>query len=418
MRDGRAFAQVREIVTSESFANYAYGYAWLACEHLHEQGLSIDPITVGDELERMNKMQDFVSGQWSGRALLGRLRQNGEPRHVLSYAENVQDMAIKRKLDVFLTKAVMWAKNGRRAKDILQDVESEMSRISLYSADDEYTVPIGVGVSEAYDWTDAAAHGRIVGVPTGLVDVDRTLGSLMAGNVYLVAARPGQGKTGFVLSVALHVAKHGKRVGVFSLEMSRQQVAQRLISQAAEVDLHRAILGKLEEQEWPKYTHGMEMVASLPIIINDLSSININQITQVSRKIKAAGGLDLLIVDYIQLATADNKQKYERREQEVSTVSRGLKYLARELNVPILVAAQLNRDVEKRGDKKPILSDLRESGSLEQDAYAVMFIYRKEETPSTAELIIAKHRNGPVGVCTLVFRGALAKFDNAFARKP
>lgn len=417
MRDGRVFAQVREIVAADSFGNHAYGYAWLACEHLHTQGLSIDVITVGDELERMGNMADFSNGQWSGRALLSQLRASGEPRNAMSYAENVQDLAVKRGLDLLFTKGVVWSKNGRRAKDIMQDIHAELAKIVLYSSNDEHTVPISVGVSEAYDWTDRASRGEVVGVPTGLIDLDKILTSLIAGNVYIVAARPGQGKTALVLSIARNVAKRGKRVGIFSLEMSRLQVSQRLIAQEAEISLDSLIHGQLEDNEWLKYTNAVEHVSDWPIVINDLSRININQITQTARKIKAAGGLDLLVVDYIQLAAADAK-KYERRDLEVSAVSRGLKYLADELNVPILAAAQLNRAVEQRSDKKPILSDLRESGSLEQDSYAVMFIYRKDETPSVAEIIVAKHRNGPVGMCDLTFRGPFARFDNAYTRLP
>jgi replicative DNA helicase len=276
-----------------------------------------------------------------------------------------------------------------------------------------FTVPLSVAVSEAYDWTDAAAQGKVVGVPTGLFDLDRILGSLIAGNVYIVAGRPGQGKTGLLLTIAKHAAQvNKKRVAIFSLEMSRLQVAQRLIAQEAEVDLQRIIQGKLLENEWPLYTQGVEVVADLSIVINDLSSININQIRQTARKIKANGGLDLIIVDYIQLAGGDGG-KYQNRELEVSAVSRGLKYLARELNVPILAAAQLSRAIEQRSVKTPILSDLRESGSLEQDAYAVIFIHVPEVEDNTIQLIVAKHRNGATGLCDLIIKKSFVKFENA-----
>jgi replicative DNA helicase len=253
----------------------------------------------------------------------------------------------------------------------------------------------------------------VVGVPTGLIDLDRILGSLIAGNVYIVAGRPGQGKTGLLLTIAKHAAQvNKKRVAIFSLEMSRLQVAQRLIAQEAEVDLQRIIQGKLLENEWPLYTQGVEVVADLSIVINDLSSININQIRQTARKIKANGGLDLIIVDYIQLAGGDGG-KYQNRELEVSAVSRGLKYLARELNVPILAAAQLSRAIEQRSVKTPILSDLRESGSLEQDAYAVIFIHVPEVEDNTIQLIVAKHRNGATGLCDLIIKKSFVKFENA-----
>lgn len=422
MRDGSRYAQARELVTADQFGNHAYGFAWQAMEHLHEQGMGIDTVTVGDELERMGKMSDFIHGQWSGRALLSSLRENGDPRNVITYAENVQDMAVKRGMDLFFTKCVNWSKNGRRAKDIIADVSAEFSKITLYSSQDEFTVPIGTAVSEAYDLTNAASNNEVVGVPTGFIDLDRILGSLYAGNVYLVAARTGQGKTGMLLSIAKTAAQtHGKRVAIFSLEMSRSQVAQRLISMASGVALDKITRGSMAENEWPLFTQAVEVIASLPIVINDLSSININEIRQTARKIKADGGLDLVIVDYVQLADS-GKKRQERRELDVSEVSRGLKYLARELNVPVLAAAQLSRAVEQRSEKRPILSDLRESGSLEQDAYAVMFIYRPDSyekdtaKQNTAEIIIAKHRNGPVGSCELIFRPTFAKFENAVSK--
>jgi len=289
------------------------------------------------------------------------------------------------------------------------------SQITIYGAQDEFTVPIGEAVSEAYDWTADAAEGKIKGVTTGLIDVDRLLGSLIPGNVYIVAGRPGKGKTGFVLTVAHNAAKRKKRVGMFSLEMSRMQVAQRLICINSEIDLQRVITGKLLDHEWPVYMHGVEEVSSLPIVINDLSSININQIRQTAHKIKASGGLDLLIVDYIQLA-AGTQKKYERRDLEVSAVSQGLKYLARELDVPILAAAQLSRSVEQRAEKRPVLSDLRESGSLEQDAYAVMFLHVEDDTPSLPHLLIEKHRNGPTGEVSLMFKREFTKFENATSK--
>lgn len=412
LRDGTKYEQAAEIVKPDSFGVHAYGYAWLAMEHLKEAGIAIDVFTVGDELERMNKMDDFSSGIWSGRALLSDLRSNGEPRNILAYAENVQDHATKRQLDAFFTKCVVWSKNGRRSKEIMQDVNNELGKITLYSQQDEFTVPFSVAVSEAYDETDIASQGQAVGIKTGLIDLDNILGSLLPKNVYLIAARPGEGKTALMGTIAMHAAKEGKRVGIFSLEMSRAQVAQRLISQESGIDLFKIINGKMNESEWTKYTEAVEKVAALPITINDLSSININSIRQTSRKIKEAGGLDLVILDYIQLT--DSGGKKERRELEVSEVSRGLKYLARELNVPVLAASQLNRDTEKKTGRRPILSDLRESGSLEQDAYAVMFIYTPDEikTPNLKELIIAKHRNGKKGTVSIFFKGELTQFVN------
>jgi replicative DNA helicase len=421
MRDGSTFAQAREIVTADSFGWLPYGWVWNAFEELYSNGMSIDTITVGDELDRTGKIDEFRmsdSAVLSGRMALSKIRETGNPKNLLSYAENVMDYAAKRQILQFLNKGASWAMNGRRAKDIIADMNAEFSKVTIYGAEDEFTVPMSVAVSEAYDWTDRASRNEVVGVPTGLIDLDRILGSMIAGNVYIVAGRPGQGKTGLLLTIAKHAAQvNKKRVAVFSLEMSRQQVAQRLIAQEGEVDLQRIIQGKLLETEWPLFTHAVEVVSDLPIVINDLSSININQIRQTARKIKANGGLDFIVVDYIQLAGGDGG-KYQNRELEVSAVSRGLKYLARELNVPILAAAQLSRAVEQRASKTPILSDLRESGSLEQDAYAVIFINAPEveDKQNIIQLLVAKHRNGQTGSAELVIKKSFVKFENAAIR--
>jgi replicative DNA helicase len=417
MRDGKIFDRAREIVNADDFDWQCYGWVWQACETLFTGGMYIDVITVGDELERQNRINDFQipGGYYKGRDALGKIRENGDPRHFMSYAENVQDYSAKRKILGFLQQGAKWAVNGRRANHIMEDLSKSFAGIEIYGSKNEYTVPIATAVSEAYDWTDRAAKGEMVGVKTGFADIDRILTALIAGNVYIIAGRPGGGKTAFLLTIARNAALANKRVGILSLEMSRLQVAQRLIAQDAQIDLQNIISGKLEEREWALYTNAVENVATYPIIINDLSSITISQIRQVARKIKSEGGLDLLILDYVQLAGNELGDRFERRELEVSKISRGLKHLARELDVPIFAAAQLNRAVEQRGDKRPVLSDLRESGSLEQDAYCVMFIHRTEKD-NVSEIIIAKHRNGPVGSVEVVFRNQYAAFASMARR--
>lgn len=422
LRGGReTYEKVKDFITPDMFWSVSHQSVWAGMGKIYNNGMQLDTVIVGDEMERMLAMGELVeewgNGIRNGRAYLSDLRRDGDPRNVETYAEQVQDYHIKRHLLEYSSKLAYWSANGRRGKDIMRDVEKEMSKILLFSAQDEYTLPISTAVSEAYDWTDKASRGEIVGVPTGFIDLDKILGTLISGNVYFIAGRPGLGKTALLLTVARHAAKDKKRVGIFSLEMSRLQVAQRLIAQEAEVDLQSIIQGKLQNHEWAKYTHGVEVVADLPIVINDLSSINIAQIRQTARKIKAAGGLDLLLVDYVQLATGEGNQ-YERRDLEVSAVSRGLKYLARELDIPILAAAQLSRAVEQRASQKPILSDLRESGSLEQDAYCVIFMRKSEDEVKQNVIVleVAKHRNGPTGELELIFRSSFARFDNATSK--
>lgn len=420
LRGGRAaYEKIKDFVNPEMFSSLSRRTVWEAIKRLYDNNLQIDVIVLGDELERMQKMgeieQEVGNGVWSGRAYLGNLRAEGDPRHIETYAEQVQDYYLKRHLLDYASQIASWSANGRRAKDIIHDVEAELSKITLFNAQDQHTADISEAVSIAYDWTIKAAEGKIPGVQTHLVDLDKILGSLIAGNVYLLAGRPGTGKTAFAMTIARENAKRGKRVGIFSLEMSREQVAMRLISQEAEVDIMDIIQGSLEDSDWPRYTHGVEVVSSWPITVNDLSSININQIRHTARKMKASTGLDLLIVDYLQLA-GGSTGKTENRYVEVGEISRGLKYLADELKVPVLAAAQLSRAVEQRSSKKPILSDLRESGNLEQDAYAVMFLYRDDDKANIIKADVAKHRNGPVGECEFTFRAPFAKFENAYTR--
>jgi replicative DNA helicase len=413
LRGGRAAYEKVNFVSQDMFFYTSHRIVWRAIERIYQAGMQIDVIVVGDEIERMNEMNNVSESGISGRAYLARLRSNGDPRNVETYAEQVQDYHIKRHLFNFSSQIASWSANGRRAKDIVADVERELAKISLRDATDEYTVAVSDAVSQAWDWAERASRGEIVGVPTGLTDIDKIIGTMINGNVYIVAGRPGTGKTAFAVTVALNQAKRGKRIGIFSLEMSSEQVAMRLVAQDSGVDLQNIIQGKMTEDEWERFTASVEHVASLGIVINDLSNINISQIRQAARKIQAENGLDLLIVDYVQLANAD-KDTFERREQEVSAVSRGLKYLARELNVPVLAMAQLSRAVEQRTSRRPLLSDLRESGSLEQDAYCVIFLYREEDTKtSNVSAEIAKHRNGPVGGCTLYFNAPIARFENA-----
>lgn len=425
LRDGTIYERAREVVSSGEFMFTCYAWAWEAFESLQKQKLHIDTITVGDELRRLGRLEEFthalttenIATKFYGMQAIMFLRESGSPRSFLTYAENIKDYANKRKILQFLNKSAAQAMNGRRAKDVLADLMTEIAGVDIFGAQDEYTSPIGDAVSEAYDWAIAAANGKILGVKTGLNALDKIIKNLFAGNFYIIAARPKQGKTGLLGTVALFVARVlKKRVAIFSLEMSKMQVAFRLIAQVANLDLDRVIEGKLEPEEWEKFKSAADIVHKLPIVINDMSAIDIVQIRQTARKIKAEGGLDLVIMDYVQLAGSD-EGKYDRRDLEVAAVSRGLKHLARELDVPVLAAAQLSRKVEERSDKRPLISDLRESGSLEQDADAVMFIYRPEhyengKRPGEADIIVAAQRNGPAGTAEVQFQANVVRFGN------
>jgi replicative DNA helicase len=252
------------------------------------------------------------------------------------------------------------------------------------------------------------------------MDLDRLLGGLQKSDLVIVAARPGVGKTSLCLSFARSAARLGKHVAIFTLEMSNEQVVQRLVSAETSIDAQRLRLGQLEENEWPLFVHATGVLSELPIFIDDTPSISALQLRAKARRIHAEHGLDLIVVDYLQLMTSETRA--ENRVQEVSHISRMLKGLARELDLPVVAASQLSRAVEQRTDKRPVLSDLRESGSLEQDADVVVFIYREEmykpetERQHIADIMVSKHRNGPTGVVQLFFRQQLAQFLDAETR--
>lgn len=415
------YQRVKEIVKPEMFGNVSYGEIWNAIDKLFEDGLSIDTITVGDQLERVYKLDVVSNGPRSGRALLSDLRTLGDPRNAESYAENVQDYHVKKLLEDYGKKMVVWSANGRRSQDIMQDVNKLLGEIVLYSGKaQDHISDISQAVSAAYDDTDSASRGDIRTFATGLVDLDRLLnGGLRGQQLVIEAARPGQGKTGLLVTTTLNGMKMGKKVLFFSLEMSSKELAHRMIAMESGIPVDRLISGRLRENEWPVYTHAVEYIASMKdrLTIIDLPAIRIGNVRQLARRQYLKNKYDLICFDYIQLGEPDKNA--ERRQLDIGQISRGLKALAKELDVPILAAAQLNRSLEQRADKRPILSDLREAGDLEQDADIVMFIYRPDQyekdtdKQNTAELIVAKHRNGATGSVNTIFRGELTKFENA-----
>jgi replicative DNA helicase len=265
--------------------------------------------------------------------------------------------------------------------------------------------------------------GRIVGVPTGYVDLDRLTGGLQRSDLVIVAARPSVGKSALALGMAYGAAiQHKRSVGIFTLEMSAEQLVQRLLSTETGVDSHRLRLGQIDDQEWDRISRAFGKLSEANLFIDDAAALSVMDVRSKARRLQAEFGVDLIIVDYLQLMQA---RRTDNRVQEISEISRGLKQLARELNVPVVALSQLSRAVETRSDHRPMLSDLRESGSIEQDADVVMLIYREEVyDPNTdkkgiAEIHVAKHRNGPVGTVNLRFFDRTARFaDLEMYREP
>jgi replicative DNA helicase len=421
LRDPERFEALSEIILPNDFGWECYGWVWESMKYLQDRGMSIDTITVGDELIRDGRLEKFQHHDhiFTGRNALSKIRENGDPRVSETYAEKVKDYSAKREIERLCSTWLDWSKNGRTAPQIMTDMTKQLSKIRTFdSGAFEHTRTMAEAVSEAYDHTDKASRGLIQFIPTGFKDLDKLLaGGMTSPDLYIIAGRPGKGKTAFLGSVARNVAVEGKKIAIFSLEMKNQQIAMRLIAQEAGVSYDKQKSGQLTELDWPRYTQAIEVVSKYPVVINDLPSISISKVRQESRRIiDILDGLDLLIIDYIQLGGVDGK--YDRRDQEIGEMTRGLKSIAKEFDIPVLAAAQLSREVEKRSEKKPILSDLRESGDIENDADVVMFIHRPNEFATDtkqyeAEIIVAKHRNGAVGSVDLVYLSHLTRFENA-----
>ncbi len=411
-----AYYDVAQFMRQEDYYIHRHGWIWEAFTRLHERRDPIDFLTVSEELEQMGYLAEI-----GGPAYLTNLINNvPSALHAETYGHIVEETAIRRRMIEAANQVAKAAYKEELSIDsALDEAEKAVFGVSETRLTDNLQ-PIQTVLSEYMDRVsdmsqrDAGSYG----VLTDFIDLDRLLGGLQPSDLLIIAGRPGQGKTSFLMSIARNAAGgHRKHVAIFSMEMSNEQIAQRLISQETGIDSQRLRLGQLEDNEWSLFAEAVESFSQTRIFLDDTPAISPTQMRAKCRRLHMEHGLDLVIVDYLQLMRGDRQN--DNRVQEVSAISRNLKVLARELNVPVLAAAQLSRAVEQRAIKRPVLSDLRESGSLEQDADIVMFIYRPElDDPDTikknvTEIIIAKHRNGPVGSVELVFREKLAKFENA-----
>jgi replicative DNA helicase len=410
------YYDVAQFLAADDFYIHRHKWIWEAYTRLHERRIPIDLLTVAEELDRVGQLAEVGGPAY----LTSMVNQVPSSLNAESYGHIVEGHSIRRKMINAANQIAALAYDESSVVDTVMD-ESEKAVFNVSERRLKHDVqPIREVLSDYYDRIDDLARRPedIFGVPTGFIDLDRMLNGLNPSDLLIIAGRPGQGKTGFLLSIAKNAAlTHKKNVAIFSLEMSNEQVVQRLIAQETGIDSQRLRTGKLTEDEWPLFTHSIEVFSDTHLYLDDTPAITPLQLRTKCRRLHMEFGLDLVIVDYLQLMGGD--QRTDNRVQEVSYISRNLKILARELNVPVLTAAQLSRAVEQRSDKRPVLSDLRESGSLEQDADIVMFIYRPDQyekdttKQNVAEIIVAKHRNGPVGSVELIFRSALAKFENA-----
>jgi len=410
---------VAQFLLPDDFYIHRHRWIWETFTRLHERRQPIDLLTVSQELDQQGQLSEV-----GGLAYLSSLIQNvPSSLHAEAYGRLVEESAIRRRM---LSAANEIAKLAYQQGD---SVESAMdgAEKAVFGVSERRTTrdlqSIKQVLSEYYDRIDEIANRDpdTYGVPTGFIDLDRLLGGLQPSDFLIIAGRPGSGKSAFILSAAKNAAqKFKKHVAIFSLEMSNDQLVQRMIAQETGIDSQRLRMGKLDEEEWPLLAHAIEVLSGTVLFLDDTPALTPLQLRTKCRRLHLEFHLDLILVDYLQLMSGGIRS--ENRVQEVSYISRNLKVLARELNVPVLAAAQLSRAIEQRADKEPQLSDLRESGSLEQDADIVLFIHRPElyekDTlkQNIAQIKVSKHRNGPTGTIELVFRNSIAKFENAATR--
>ena len=410
-----AIASAVERCRAEDFYRPAHGHIFEAICSLYAQGEPADPVTVADELNRA----DLLDAAGGAGNLIAVQANTPAIANAARYARIVEEHALLRRL---ISVAGEIAEMGY---SLPEDVTAAMDRAEAMVFDVvEHRVtdslkPLRELLAVSLDHLEALYNrgDTITGLPTGYADLDERLSGLQPSSLVIVGARPSMGKTSFALGLAAHAAvERSLPVLLFSLEMSHLELTQRLLCSEARVDSSRMRNGKLHESDWPKIVQAIGKLGEAPLFIDDNANLTVMEIRAKARRLKSREGLGLIVVDYLQLMSGHGPA--ENRQVEVSEISRGLKILARELGVPVVALSQLSRSLETRSDKRPVLADLRESGSLEQDADVVLFIYRDEvynkesADKGTAEIIIAKHRNGPTGMTQLAFLDHYTRFAN------
>jgi replicative DNA helicase len=415
-----AFNHAAELIDAKDFFRNAHSRIFEKMVLLSERGDAIDFITLKEELSKSGELETV-----GGPAYIASLA-DGVPRsaNVEYYSKIVKEKSTLRSLIYSAQKILVEAYEAEQEADLLLD-EAERSIFAI--AEDRIRagfVPLRDLVQTSFATIEKLQQhkGMVTGVATGFVDLDEMTSGLQPSDLILVAARPSMGKTSFVLNIAQHIGTStDMTVGFFSLEMSKEQLFMRMLTSEARIDAHRFRTGYLNEKDYGRLSHALGTLAEAKVFIDDTASIGVLEMRAKARRLKAEHGLHLLVIDYIQLM--QGRGRFESRQTEIASISRSLKGLAKELGVPIVALSQLSRASETRADHRPQLSDLRESGALEQDADVVMFIYRAEQyrdsdgnpntdEQGTAEIIIGKQRNGPVGTAKLAFIKEHTRFEN------
>ena len=417
-----AISKVAEFLRPEDFYRESHRLIYATILELFGKSDAVDLITVTENLRKEDKLETV-----GGISYITSLA-NSVPTaaNVLYHAKIVEEKALLRQLiNVSTEIAGMGYEANDDVENILDQAEKKILDVSNRRIGQDF-IPIKTIIFDAFNKIEQlyASKGGITGIPTGFKDLDRLTAGLQPSDLILIAARPSMGKTAFVLNIAQNIAiREKKAVAFFSLEMSKEQLVQRMLCAEAAIDSQRLRIGELEENDWKKLVLAADRLSSAPIFIDDTAGITVLEMRAKARRLKIEHDLQLVIIDYLQLMQGTtSSSRSENRQQEISEISRSLKALARELHVPVIALSQLSRSVESRQSKKPMLSDLRESGSLEQDADIVAFLYREDyynpdtENKNITEVIVAKHRNGPVDTIQLFFHKQFTKFSDLSGR--
>lgn len=417
--DKEAISTISAIIVSSDFYSDVNGAIFETMLGLFEQREPIDIVTLTSEIKKNKKLKTLNSSYLSD--LLDTVPTAS---NIETYAKLIKEASIKRALIKMASDVSTYCfEEGKDIDEIMELAEKDVFSIASGKITKSF-MPIRESLADSFDRIDALHKngGGLRGVPTGFVDLDNVLSGMQQSNLLILAARPGQGKTAMAINMAQQIAVNTKiPVGVFSLEMSQEELVDRLLVGQADIDAWRLKTGRLTESDFTKLSDAMGELAEAPIFIDDTPGISIYEMRTKARRLQIEQKVGLLIVDYLQLI--DPGKKAENRVQEVSIVSKFLKNLARELKIPVLALSQLNRSVEHREKGKPQLADLRESGTIEQDADVVMFLYRSDDEENIGslvrpmKLIVAKHRNGALAEIDLLFRGDRVKFQSVEKRR-
>ena len=423
--DNQAFDRVADLISGNDFYRDDHRRIWRHLAKLMEAGKPADVVTVSESIEA-SEDKDKTGGP----AYLGALAQNTPSAlHIRRYAELVRERAVQRRLAQVATEIAETALSGsgKDSSQLLDEAESKIFQIAETGARrDQGLLEIKPVLARVFERIDHLYHrdnpSDVTGVPTGFTDLDKMTAGLQPGELVVIAGRPSMGKTALALNIAEHVAvDNGLPVAIFSMEMSGTQLAMRLLGSISKVDQHKMRTGRLNDEEWSKLSEAIGKLHDTPIYIDEAGALNALEVRARARRLKRQfSKLGLIVIDYLQLMSSSNPKAGENRATEISEISRSLKAMSKELDVPVIALSQLNRAVDQRPDRRPVMSDLRESGAIEQDADVIMFIYREvvykpdlpEEQRNVAEVIVGKQRNGPIGTVRLTFRGQHTRFDN------